>query len=237
MRFLLLILLINLGGCATKYLLPVNRFITPETQGGFLNTQFEIQQTKAHQLAIISDGGNVNQGVVYSDISRTGYMFSTAFFDSFDFVWSHVGNANSMLGGKVQFIGGSRSAKAAGHKLGAAYLLGGNEHQTEDKAITFRMDGQELLLLYGYRINEYFLPYASLGRSSYHFDGEISSSNPSLNGKKPSYKSSINQLNGGLELDWQAFFAKLELSYQQISTDQTASKTSLQYCLSAGFNW
>lgn len=234
---LLLTILMTLGGCATKYMVPSNRFLTPETQGGAFRGQFELQHTQAHQLTLMTDNSRVDEGVTYKTIPRTGYSLSSSVFDAIDFVWSHVAGANSLAGAKVQFLGASRTAKGAGHKLGAVVLFGGNEHETDDEAVKFRLDGTELMLMYGYRLSENILPYASLGRSSYKFAGSISSPNPLLNGQEPNLETSVNSLNGGVELSWEAFLGKFECSYQQIKTSDTKEKTALSYGLSFGLSW
>jgi hypothetical protein len=226
-----------LGGCATKYLVPTNRFMTPESQGGLFNGQVELQNTQAHQLTIITDNGNVDQGVIYSSIPRSGYMLSTSFADAVDFIWSHVGGGNSLGGAKIQFLGTSRTGKGAGHKLGAVVLFGGNDYETDDKSVVFQLDAQELMLIYGYRISDNFLPYMSIGRSTYKFSGVISSTDANLNGKEPNLQTYVNSLNSGLELDWESILGKAEFSYQQIDTSQTSKKTSMSFGFSIGFNW
>ncbi len=86
MKHLLLIyFLLTFGGCATQYILPGNRFATPETQGGFLNNQFEFQQTPGNQLTADLSQGSVEDGVLTQQISRSGFAYATSLFDSFDF--------------------------------------------------------------------------------------------------------------------------------------------------------
>lgn len=234
--FKLLILFI-ISGCATKYLIPTNRFMSPESQGGVFSGQFEYQMTQANQLTIIANGGNVEQGVEYSTISRSGFSFNSSFSDSVDFVWSHVGGANSMGGIKFQILGTSRSSKGDGHKLSALALFGGNDYETEDQSIDFRLDGQELSLIYGYRIGGVFLPYINISRSKYTFNGTISSSSQVLNGKEPSYESVVWGINPGIEFDWNSYFLKLECSYQQIETDQTEKYSPISFGFSGGVSW
>lgn len=226
-----------LGGCATKYTVPTNRFMTPETQGGAFRGQFELQTTKANQLTIITNNGSVEDGVTYSAVKKPGYMASFSLFDALDFVWSHVASGNSMGGAKVQFLGASRTGKATGHKLSAVALFGGNEHETKDKSVKFRLDGQELMLIYGYRITENILPYVSLGQSSYTFEGVLTSSWPSLNGKEPSYKTNVKSLNMGGEFSYELFFGKVEYSYQKLETSYTEEETLSTLGFSAGLQW
>jgi hypothetical protein len=237
MKLLLIFSLMSLVSCATKYVVPGNRFITPETQGGAFRGQFEIQITKGQELTIDTSQGSIEEGVLYQEIPRTGFLYSNSFFESLDLIWSHVGSGNSMLGGKLQLIGSSRTANATGHKLALAALIGGNEHETDDESVEFNLGGQEVMLIYGYRINENVLPYAGLSRSTYKFTGIINMPGTSLNGKEPELDTTINALNGGVELSYNAFFAKIEGSYQQITTTDTKDKEGFLVGYSLGFSW
>lgn len=237
MRIILLICLLFQVSCATKYLVPTNRFLTPETQGGALRGQVEIQQTAGQQLTIDTSSGTADEGVTYELLRRSGFLFSNSFFDSFDLYWSHTGGANSMLGGKFQFIGAPRTANSAGHKMSLAAAVGGNEHETDDETVKFELQGREFLLLYGYRINANVFPYASLSYATYNFTGEVFSSDPVLNGLKPEKETTITSLSGGVELSLNAFFVKLEGTYQQLATAETKDKSELVFGYSLGFSW
>jgi hypothetical protein len=237
MKFLLLLSLYFLVGCATKYVVPGNRFLTPESQGGAFRGQMEMLFTNANQLTVNTSNGSVNDGVNYSEISRTGFLLSNSLFDQFDFFWSHIGSANSMLGGKLQVIGDSRSARGAGNKLSLAAAVGGNEHETDDKSVEFELGGSEFFILYGYRINESFLPYTSVSYATYNFSGQVRSSNPVLNGLRPEIETSITSFNGGLELSMDAFFAKIEATYQELRTANTKDKSGFIFGYSLGFSW
>lgn len=237
MRFLLLLCLIFLVSCATKYIVPGNRFITPETQGGGFRGQLELQQTSGNQLSIDTTNGSVKDGVVYQDVSRMGFLYSNSLFDPFDLYWTHIGSGNSMLGGKFQFIGGSRTSNSTGHKMSIAASIGGNEHETDNKKVEFELTGQEFLLLYGYRINTNVLFYSSLSHAKYNFDGKIKSNDPSLNGARPDIDTKINSLSGGGEFSWEWAFLKLEMTYQQLATSQTKDKDRFVFGYSVGVSW
>lgn len=236
MKILYLCLLFFVSSCATKYLIPGNRFITPESQGQALRGSIELQQTGANLLKINTGNGTVDEGVVYEDVSRTGFLFSNSLFDQFDILWSHTGGSNSMLGAKFQFVGEPRVAKAAGHKASIAVLLGGNEHETDDESIEFELTGREYLVLYGYRVTENIFPYASFSLASYYFSGKIRSNN-ALNGLEPKYVTESRALNAGVEFSADAFFAKLEATYQQLKTEETKDRERFAIGYSVGFSW
>lgn len=225
-----------LTSCATKYIVPGNRFITPETNGGALKGQIEIQQTKANQVTIDASQGNISNGVNYSTVARTAFLFSESFFDAFDLFWSHIGSANSLIGAKLQVMGGSKAAKAAGHKLAFAAAIGANEHEPEDKSIEFKLAGNDLIAIYGYRFSEFLLPYISLSSARYDFSGTIKK-HPTLAGQKPHFVTNILSLSPGLEVDYGPVVAKLEATYQQLETTDTKQKTNFILGWSLGYSW
>ena len=237
LRIVLLLTLLLQVSCATKYVVPGNRFITPESQGQALRGQFEFQQTNANQLTVDTSQGTVDQGVKYNDISRTGFLLSNSIFDQLDVYWSHIGSANSMVGLKFQFLGDSRVAKTVGHKMSIAGALGENEHETEDTSVEFNLGGKEFLLLYGYRFSDMFMTYSSFSMATYKFDGDIRSSDPGLNGADPQFDTKIQSLSAGLELSWAALFGKLEATYQQLKTTDTKDKSRIIFGYSIGFSW
>lgn len=237
MKFSFWILLFFLGGCATKYIIPGNRFITPETQGGALKGAFEFQQTRATQLTIDTSNGSVKDGVLYADTTRSGFQFSESFFDNFDFMWSHTGSANSMLGGKFQIAGDSRAAKSSGHRFSVAALFGNNEHETDDESVKFELGGKEFLILYGYRLSESILPYATLSLASYDFKGKVHSSDPMLNGAEPNLTTKARSLSSGIEFSMNAFFAKVEATYQKLATTDTKDRDRFMFGYSVGYSW
>jgi hypothetical protein len=236
MKLIHLMLLFFLFGCATKYILPGNRFISPETQGGAFKGQFELVQASANQLLINTNDGTVNNGVVYTDVVRTGFLFGNSLFEKLDIFWSHTGGANSMVGAKFQPLGASKLAKGAGHKLSLGLMVGGNRHETGDETIEFELSGTEYFAVYGFRINENILPYLGLFRSTYEFEGKISTNNI-LNGLEPRFSSTLNTLTGGVELNYDVFVMKFETGYQQIYTTDTKDRARYLFGYSLGFNW
>ena len=236
MKVLLCLFLFTISSCATKYIVPGNRYITPESQGDAFRGQVEFQQSGANQLEINTPDGNTIDGVNYKDVSRTGFLLSNSLFNQFDVVWSHTGGGNSLLGGKFQFLGAPRSGKGTGHKAGLAVLFGGNEHETDDESVEFELTGREYLFLYGYRMSENLFPYVSFSYATYNFSGKINSNN-GLDGQKPEFLTTSRGLNGGIEFAFEAFFAKLEATYQQLMTDDTKDKERFTFGYSLGFSW
>lgn len=225
-------------GCATKYIIPGNRFLTPESQGGFFRGQIEMQQTTANQLTALADDGNVENGVDSAIVNRTGFLLSTSIIESMDIIWSHTGGSNSLLGAKFQILGGSRSSKSTGEKLSISAVFGGNEHEIEGEAgVEFEFTGQEYMLAYGWRFSEMFLIYSSLSYAKYAFAGTISSNDPFINGLKPEYETRALGANLGTEISGGALFGKLELGYQKLTTTDTKESANFIWGYAVGYSW
>lgn len=238
MRRLLFLFMLLQVGCATKYIIPGNRFMTPETQGGSLESSAEFQQSQANQLTSDVRNGSVKDGVLNSVIKRSGFLFATSWIEQIDVFWNHTGAGNSLIGGKYQFFGASRIAKGAGHKMAISLAIGGNQHETDgSNRVRFELTGKEVQLLYGYRVNEYFLAYSNLAYGKYDFAGTITSNDPSLNGLKPAYTTQTLSLYGGSELTLGPFFGKAELGYQLLQTTYTKNVMNFVAGYSLGFNW
>jgi len=232
------LMLFNVG-CATKFILPGNRFMTPETQGGIFKVQVDYQQTQGNQLLVKPTSSiAIDEGVNNSQIYRSAYFFGTSLFESFDLYWSHIGAGNSLFGLKWQMLGTSREAKGVGHKLALSYAFGGNQHEEDTvPGVKFNLSGQEMMLLYGYRMNEWFLPYSSLMYSTYDLAGTVRSSSITLNGRKLDYKSSLMGAYVGAEFLLMSLVLKIEYGYQQLEVSKSPESTQAVYGYSIGYLW
>lgn len=233
--FGLLAILFIFTSCASRYVVPGNRFITPESQGSTFAGQFEIQQTSANTLKFDGTTGDLN-GVKYESNKKTGFMASTGVIEQVDFIWNTVSEGNSMFGGKFQFLGGGRSSNSTGNKLAFAALIGSNEYKDEENGdIDFELTGKEAMLIYGFRFSPVVLLYSGLSYSQYNFKGRLYSG--SLAGEEPDYETKVYALNNGLELAYEIAFIKFELSYQFVDTTQTDKMNRLAFGFSAGLSW
>ena len=212
--------------------------MTPESQGGAFRGQFEFQQNTANQLTADLTAGSVDDGVLSAQVARSGFLYSTSIYDQFDLFWTHTGGGNSLLGGKYQFLGASRTSNGTGHKMAFSAAFGANDYETDGStSVEFELGGNELQLLYGYRFGEIVLAYSNLSYARYRFNSEVSSTDSSINGLEPRYDTRIVALYGGLEFDFGLLFAKLECGYQQLQTTDTDTKTDFLYGYAIGANW
>jgi hypothetical protein len=142
-----------------------------------------------------------------------------------------------MLGGKFQVVGDSRLARSAGHKVGVAALLGGNEHETDDRAIEFELTGREYIVSYGYRFTENVMPYSSASLATYNFIGKIRSSDPLLDGLEPNVVTSSRAFSAGIEFSFEAWLLKIEGTYQQLETEKTKDRERIALGYTLGLSW
>lgn len=222
-----------ISGCASRYLLPGPRLITPEAQGGDFKTSIELSKTTGHLLKL-KGGYEYIEGVAYSDLPRTGYQLSTGLFERFDFIWSHQASANSLVGGKYQMLGSTRGG-GTGSKLALAYLVGGNEHESDAKDIEFKLNAQEFWAIYGYRLNPMFMPYSSLSFGKYNYKAQIKRGY--YQGEKPRIHSDLYSWMIGGELNIEGFFLKLETGFQLLESTKTRDKWASRTGFSAGYSW
>ena len=236
--FILCLLFISTG-CATKYVLPGNRFISPESVGGNFKVQAELQQTSAKLASIDVTGGSTNNKLIYSDKHRMGYFFGTSLMEQVDFIWYQTGGSVSFLGGRFQIMGGSKASKATGHKIAVTAALGGNEHEIDsgDPKIEFKMAGQDFSVIHGYRFSENFLLYDSLSFTKINFDGDLKSNNPQFNGLEVNYNTKLIGLFLGTELSYGPVMAKLEAGYQLIQSNHTPDREGYRFGYSVGYNF
>jgi len=239
MRSLLInLFLISLVSCASRFIIPGNRFYTPETQGGALKGAVEYSSSTATQLIIDDRNASVEEGLISEKIGRNGTMLSLSVMDPIDLIWTRVNAGSSLLGAKLQFLGTPRSAKAVGHEVAFVGLFGSNKYETDDETIKFTLDVQEYSLVYGYRVTENILPYASITISTYQYDVNLLKG--PINGvgtSDPSYTSKVKALNLGSEFSFNMLFVKPELTYQLISTTDSATKTNAIVGVAFGVSW
>lgn len=235
----ILLLLFICTSCATKYVIPGNRFISPESVGGVLKIQTEIQQNSSKVASIDVSGGRTDNKLTYNDKIRTGYFFGASIFEQMDFLWYQTASSVAFMGARIQFVGGSKASKTAGHKLSLTAALGGNEHEIDgsDPKIKFKMNGQDYSLIHGYRFTENIMIYESLSQTNINFDGKIKSRDFLFNGLEVGYKTTLYGLFVGGEFSYNSFMAKLECGYQIIKSTHTPDKEGVMFGYAVGYNF
>ena len=225
--------------CATKYILPGNRFISPETVGSALRPQVELQQNSTKMVGVDVTGGQTNNRLLYTDKMRLGYFFGLSLIDQLDFIWYQTASSVSFVGGRLQLIGGSKASNATGHKLAITAAFGGNEHELDktDPKINFTMGAQDYSLIHGYRFTPNILVYESFSRTSMTYDGRLKSNDPTYNGLEVGYRNTLYGLFGGVEFSYNSLMVKLECGYQIIKSTRTPDREGIRLGYAFGYNF
>lgn len=237
--FFIVALLFISTGCATKYVIPGNRFISPESVGGVFKVQAEIQQNSSKIAAVDVSGGSTSNRLKYTDKVRTGYFFGASILEQMDFLWYQTASSVSFLGARIQLVGGSKASKATGNKLAITAALGGNQHEIDDgdPEIKFDMGGQDYSIIHGYRFSEFIMVYESLSLTNISFDGDLKSVDPLFNGLAVDYKTKLYGFFVGTEFSYGSLMAKLELGYQIIQSTHTPDRDGIRMGYAIGYNF
>lgn len=236
---LILLVLFICTSCATKYVLPGNRFLSPESAGGSLRPQVEIQQNGSKLVTVDVTGGRNDNRLQYTDKTRTGFFFGMSLVEQLDFIWYQTASSVGFIGGRFQLYGGSKASKAVGHKLAITAAFGGNEHELDssDPKVKFTMGGQDYSIIHGYRFTENIMIFESISRTRITYDGSLKSGDPTFNGLQVGYRNILYGLFGGLEFNYNAFTAKLECGYQIIESTHTRNKEGILFGYALGYSF
>ncbi len=223
------------GGCATQMRVPGNRFILPETLAPESAGELELGMGNAIDSKINTDGDKTTNPLDISTMNALHYNMAFAIMPNVDFLWRHLAKSNSMIGGKVQFLGASRG-KGTGQNLSAAFLMGSNQHELDGSPkISFEMAGKDLSIIHGWKMLEWFELYDSLFLSWYKFNSTIESG--PLKNKDMDYAGKQMGLLIGGAFFYNEYTMKLELTYSRLTWSRTPTETllSIGYSFSYAF--
>ncbi|HLT22467.1 MAG TPA: hypothetical protein VKZ84_03455, partial [Bacteriovoracaceae bacterium] len=99
----------------------------------------------------------------------------------------------------------------------------------------FTLNAQEFWGLYGLRINQFFMPYASLGYGKYNYRAKVKKG--FFSGERPRIRSDIYFLMAGGEFNIQGFIFKIETGLQVLETSKTNDKWAYSTGFSLGYGW
>ena len=196
MKFLKVILLFSLVGCATEidFYVPAQRFQTPETNGAGGKFDFSVGQTKSQKIstARVSDpvlfGNNVtlDTATEFNHEKHIATTFSVGLGSQFDIFALGYLDGPSYYGFKFQLLGNSGTKKSDGLKLAVtgsfAYMeeegnttkvtVNNNSREYES---TLDVQGYDASVILGYRFNPGFIAYVSGGYSQLSSESVLTS--------------------------------------------------------------
>jgi len=232
-RVLLVLVLIVLGGCATKFRFPLNRMITPESVGGAFNSEFDIGKVgQAEGKVDISSSSPFP--INTEQVDGMSYFGALSFTESIDFYWNHTADAPSIVGGRYQFLGGSQQAGGAGHSMAVTLGFGGNEHESEDSPkVEFAISASDLSLVHGYWFTPFWQIFETLAYTTYGVEGKIGGAG----GGKIQERLKQTTAAVGTALVFKPMKVKFEASYSQLDWSDSKDRTYVSYAMALGFNF
>lgn len=229
----LILLMFLASSCATKFRVPVNRMMLPDTVGGAFRGQFEVgKQGQANGTIDVSKPSPYP--FTFKQIDGTSFLGEMSLANTVDFYWSHTSSSVSLLGAKWQFVGNPLTGGGSGHSMALTGALGGNEHEVDgNPKIEYSFNATDASLIHGYWLTGNWEIFESLGYSTYHIDGKLSG-NPSgkLNDR-------ARQLTGaaGTALVYLPIIVKTEVSYSKLNWSNSKDRDYVAWAFSLGFTF
>ncbi len=162
-----LFLMLSLSSCAISYVMPDNRFESPETRAKKGGAYLKAGAGLGKDVELTPDFSQIAINTERPIITRSGFVTAGgayAFDERFDLGASYVSDLGFMLKGKYQILGTGKEEKD--FKLALSLHVGGGSETKEESSNTFtkaeldnKFVGGDLIL--GYRINSTVLPYTS----------------------------------------------------------------------------
>lgn len=225
-----------LTSCAQRIKVPINRFLNPEAIGG--GVQAEYQDTGLSSGILDFENDSASNPLRLSKVREESGYLGLSLSKKVDLFLKVHKESSSLVGLKVQVLGGSFKEASLGHSLSFS-LAAGNERDTFDSTfqIRLRADVTDYSLIHGYRFTPSFIIYDGVSLSNYSFEGNIVG-DTLLDSNRIDY-SARNTLGAhiGAIYGSQALNLKLELATQRIVWTNTDERLfyHLGFALSAGW--
>ena len=225
-RLLLLFTFIISFSCAQRIKVPINRMMTPETIGGG-GADLEFQRLGFSQARLDFFGGATDNPLKLTGVinNRSLYM-AAGVSDQVDIFLRVPQESSSLLGVKFQVLGVPSNTRNNTHQLAFTIGFGAERDAFEGPfEIDLKSDVKDYSIIYGFRLNQYFIPYISLSLSDYHFRGVVKDGGGVLLGDSINYRAR-NILGGQLggEFGIHGFSLKFEVAAQKIKWTNTEEK-------------
>lgn len=237
MRILICLILSNLlFSCAQRIKVPINRFHSPEVIGG--GAEFEYRQVGFSSGVLDFTNSNTNNALTMGTSKDDEFYLGVGLSPSVDLFVRVPEESSSLLGIKIQLLGGGIKDAGDGHKL--ALTLGmGSERDTFDQTfqIELKSDVTDYSIVHGYRFHSKFLVYEGISISNYSFEGRVLGTT-GLNSDQIDYSAqNILGAHAGAVIGGAGLKLKIEIAAQKIEWSNTESKLyqSFGVALSAGW--
>ena len=258
LRIQFLALLILFTGCASnvKVKTPGSFFITSESTGEFGNATLIF-----HQLSGTDSNFNFNNDSLTEklDLSANADVFGITtqlgLLTTVDFIYKAATHTPEMYGVKVQLDGAHQSnAQKGDSSLSLIFMGGASRYETSDGSnigiqsnsqsineITFRRTHTIIHfgLLYGIRLEDYWLIYGHLSESKNTVHGEIDFEDNILDQQQAKYTASILNSTVGMAFDndQKNLSLYLEMTMQDVKWSYTPRERLFLMALGIGYQF
>jgi len=197
-KFLIILSTLLLTSCATDidFHIPLNRFDSPEVNGGFLKGDVGVKYGRSHKVTTAEVVEYIFPSLfdpTLSDetaIEASGHLssnFSLGIIKRVDFVFKSYGDGPDVFGLKYQFLGEVASEGKEGWK-GAIQLTKGSMDEDEGRLNVnlasggtrnyngrIELETYDISLNFGYRFNKYLITYLNSVYSYYDSKSTLTS--------------------------------------------------------------
>jgi len=245
--FILIFLVFLVTGCASRFFIPTNRFLSPETDGALWKGEVKLGSAGVTQVQL-ADSMTSTTPDITPILSRNSSIYFGAelgLASWLDVYYSGVASAPGFVGLKIQIIGDPAStAKAGNFSIALAGGPGfGSAEQTDGSddlkgKTKMKFTGWETALLLGLRLSDSFLIYAGPFKTHVQTNTEIQRTQNSVTTTtaEPHGTGDISGINLGLRFG-KSIFLNIEGSYttnQWTRTNPTELKADDLNALTGG---
>lgn len=236
MKFLIVLSLLFLMGCAQRIKVPINRFHSPETIGK--GTEVEYRETGVSSGVLDFAGNSTQNSLIMAKGSITEFYLGLGIAERADIFVRVPKESSSLVGIKVQLLGSASKASEVGHKM--SFLMGmGSERDEFDQTLTISLKSQvtDFSLVHGYRLSPHMMIYDGFSISDYHFEGAVQGAT-GLSSNEIDYQAkNIMGAHLGIMLGGANIKVKLEFAAQKIVWTHTDEKIYQHFGLALAAGW
>lgn len=248
------ILLFLLSSCASniKVKTPASYFVTPESSGELGKGNVAIHQLSGTEGTFDFAPGSTSEELKLGTNSDAfGATAQVGVFHFLDFVYRTGTHTPEMFGVKTQISGNHKNeSKKGDESWGLLFMAGSSKYETDDGSnlgiqissgadMTFKRThtAVHLGLLYGKRLEDYWLLYGHYGESRNTVHGEIAYEGNALDGEQARYYTKIHNYTVGTRFEKEEIALLGELTLQDVKWTYTQRQYFYLISLGVAFNW
>jgi hypothetical protein len=252
-QVILLIAFFCFYSCADiKVYTPSSRFISPESTGRTFGGGVQIENQGGSEITLDFDNDQLdNPGESRNDVSFVAVGLELGIIDRLDFFTKFNFNSPSLSGLKYQILGENRKDATVGNNsLAVTIGAGGSTQESTSSSSGFFSGGDingskikhnvvDASIIFGRRIEESVLMYASYQISKHSVDIELESDdNVNLDGKSFQIESTTTGASlGVIRYFGSVFYMNMELSAQKTKWTNSDESTFAFANLNLGWKW